>query len=82
MSDMQTIELDCAPGPLRPWDLIVGVCEGTNLPVTNDPVPCFFGMAVWGFDIDRTVWEEQIQPVIKPRIEELYHKGVIRYGRW
>lgn len=81
---MRTIELDCPPGMTRPWDLIVGVCKDTPLAdkVTNEQVPCFFGESVWAFDIDDETWETVIQPVIKPRIEALYHGGFIRWGSW
>ena len=78
----QSIELDCPPGPLRPWDLIVSVCEGTDLKVSNDPVPCCFGHSEWVFEVDGDEWVEKIQPIIKPRIESLYNAGVIRYGSW
>lgn len=78
----QSIELDCPPGATRPWDLIVWVCEGTDLPVTNDQVPCCFGLSSWVFDIPRDVWERDYQPIIIPRIKQLHHEGVIRWGSW
>jgi hypothetical protein len=78
----QTIELDCPPGMVRPWHLIVGVCEGTDLPVTGEKVPCMFGESVWEFDMAQAEWESRIQPIIKPRIEALYHSGLIRWGSW
>ncbi len=77
---MQTIDLDCPPGSIRPNDLIEGVLAGTGL--TTSPVSTFFGAACYSFDVDREVWVTTIQPVIKPRIEALYHSGVIRYGSW
>lgn len=78
----ETIELECPPGWPRPWDLIVGVCEGTGLEVTSDPVPCTFGYSCWAFKISREEWVERIQPIIKPRIEALYAAGAIRAGSW
>lgn len=78
---MQTIELDCPPGVLRPGDLIDGVLEGTGL-VADEPISKLFGEWTWAFDVPRARWESEIQPVIKPRIEALYHAGQIRWGSW
>ena len=77
-----SIELDCPPGGTRPWDLIVGVCEGTDLPVTDEVVFCWFGHSQWEFKMSDEEWAERIKPVIQPRIEALYDQGVIRYGSW
>jgi hypothetical protein len=78
---MRTIDLDCPPGGIRPGDLIGGVLEGTDL-VAGEPVATFFGNWTWEFDVADNVWEEKIQPVIKPRIVALYNEGLIRYGTW
>lgn len=78
---MQTIELDCPPGHTRPGDLIDAVLEGTGL-VAGETVSRFFGNWTWSFDVSRERWEREIQPIIRPRIEALYHVGVIRYGSW
>jgi len=78
---MQTIELDCAPGAVRPGDLLPGVLAGTGL----EPRPAssmLFGN--WTFDysdVDSKVWE-QVKPTIRARIEALYFNGAIRYGSW
>jgi hypothetical protein len=78
---VQTIELDCAPGMTRPGDLIEGVLEGTGLPV-KDPIAKFFGNWTWDFsEVPADQWEE-IRKTTKPRIEALYHRGLIRYGSW
>jgi hypothetical protein len=77
---METIDLDCAPGAIRP-DLIGGVLEGTGL-TAGEPVSTFFGNWTWAFDVPREEWVERIQPIIKPRIEALYNEGWIRYGSW
>lgn len=81
---MESIELDCPPGGIRPWDLIEGVVAGTGLELTEaDLEPgAMFGHREWLFDVDRDKWINDIQPVIKPRIEALYHSGTIRYGSW
>ncbi len=78
---MQTINLDCPPGNPRPDDLIDGVLEGTGL-VAGPTVLRFFGNYCWEFDVPDDKWKNEIQPIIKPRIEALYHSGVIRYGDW
>lgn len=78
---MQTINLDCAPGSLRPGDLIDGVLEGTGLDA-GEPVGMFFGNWTWEFDVERERWVAEIQPIIKPRIVALYNQGLIRYGDW
>ena len=77
----QTIELDCAPGGIRPGDLIGGVIEGTGLPA-RERVGAFFGNWTWDYsDIPAEKWAE-IRPVLKARVEALYRSGVIRYGSW
>lgn len=78
---METIELDCPPGNPRPGDLIAGVLEGTGLKV-EDPVLMLFGEWTWEYDVPREKWVAEIQPIIKPRIEALYHRGLIRWGSW
>jgi hypothetical protein len=78
---METIELDCPPGALRPGDLIGGVLEGTGL-AAGETVSRFFGNWTWAFDVPRDEWVERIQPIIRPRITALYEAGVIRYGSW
>lgn len=78
----QTIDLDCPPGPCRPGDLIRGVIQDTGVqPVTFDVTP-FFGAATYEFEVDRETWVTTVQPIIRPRIEALYHNGTIRYGSW
>lgn len=77
----QTIELDCPPGFPRPDDLIDGVIKDTILPKRN-PVSKFFGNFTWDYqDIPADQWM-QIKPILKERIEALYHSGAIRYGSW
>lgn len=81
-----SIELDCPPGGTRPWDLIDYVLEGTGLTTTensdaNHPYT-FFGHATWLFpDTTCEHWVE-VQKIVKPKIEKLYHSGTIRYGTW
>lgn len=77
---MQTIELDCAPGMMRPGDLIEGVLEG--VPVKLVEASRFFGNWTWVVDpADEAVYLQH-QEKVKARITALYHQGAIRYGSW
>lgn len=78
-----SIELGCAPGHVRPGDLIEAVIAGTGLP-SREPVSKVFGD--WTYDysdlggIDK-LWTK-IKPILQERICALYVKGTIRYGSW
>ena len=77
----KSIELDCAPGCLRPSDLIAGVIKGTGLDL-RETVYRFFGLWEWDYsDVSDEKWKE-IQPVLEERITVLYNSGEIRYGSW
>ncbi len=77
----QTIELDCAPGAMRPGDLIGGVIAGLDLPA-RDPVSMFFGNWTWDYsDVPADKWA-QTKPERQARITALYKAGFIRYGSW
>lgn len=75
-----TVELDCAPGYVRPGDLIADVLKDTGLPV-RDPIYKVFGNWAWDFSDHKETFEAA-KPVIQERIEKLYHNGTIRYGSW
>jgi hypothetical protein len=78
---MKSIELDCAPGGIRPGDLLPVVIRDTGLEA-KEPVSRFFGNWQWDYsDTPDEVWREA-QPVIKERILGLHKKGYIRYGSW
>ena len=77
----KSIELDCAPGGIRPGDLIEGVVQGLDLTIPETSMR-FFGNWKWEFpDVSDERWQE-IQPTIKERVSALYARGVIRYGSW
>ena len=77
----QTIEIDCAPGALRPGDLIVGVIEGTGLKV-KESSGRFFGNWSWDYsDVDAETWNNA-KTVLKERLTKLYNSGTIRYASW
>lgn len=77
----QTIELDCPPGYPRPGDLIEGVIDSTGLE-KREAVSTFFGNWTYNYsDVPKEVWNKA-QPILKERITNLYHNGVIRYGSW
>lgn len=78
---MQTIDLDCAPGGIRPGDLIGGVIADTGL-AAKEPVSKFFGNWTWDYsEVPAEEWLA-VNETIKSRIEELYNTGLIRYGSW
>jgi len=78
---VQTIELDCAPGGIRPGDLLPGVLKDTGIPVRK-PKQMFFGEWVWDYnDIPADVWKAH-NATIRERIEQLYYDGLIRFGSW
>jgi hypothetical protein len=83
MSDnIETIDLDCPPGGIRPGNLIKGVLEGLDIePITYDVTP-FFGNAEYAFRVPKDEWVAKYQSTIKERITALYNSGVIRYGSW
>lgn len=77
----KTIELDCAPGGIRPGDLIGKVIEGTGLK-NKEHISCFFGNWIWDYnEVSDEDWLK-IQPILMERITDLYNKGIIRYGSW
>lgn len=77
----QTIELDCAPGSPRPGDLLPGVLKDTGLE-PREPVAKLFGNWLWDYgDVPADKWNA-VRPLLKERIEKLYHAGSIRYGSW
>jgi len=81
-TEMESIDLDCPPGSIRPGNLIGDVIRGLGIePIKPDQTP-FFGAARYEFDITREEWETKYQPTIKARITALYNAGVIRYGSW
>jgi hypothetical protein len=78
-----TVEIDCAPGAMRPSDYFPGVLEGTPLkPSDFDLVGTFFGNFTWALKSDKEHLYKVAKPVIQSRIEALYHSGQIRYGSW
>jgi hypothetical protein len=78
---MNTIELDCAPGGIRPGDLIEGVLAETGLPVFEAGSK-LFGNWTWSFGPEHDEVFAKAKPIIKGRITSLYHDGLIRYGSW
>ena len=76
-----TIELDTPPGAPRPGDLITKILKGTGLK-EREPIGKFFGNWTWDYsDIPCEEWDK-VQLITQPKIERLYHGGVIRYGSW
>lgn len=79
---IQSIDLDCPPGAMRPGHLIGYVIEGLGLTCLNPDATPFFGAAEYLFEVDKAEWIEKYQPTIKERVTKLYNDGIIRYGSW
>jgi len=80
-----SIELDCAPGGLRPNDLIGSVLHGTGIAIDDfDTGAPFFGHQTW--ILKETAGKDQqftdSKPLFKQRIVDMYDSGIIRYGTW
>jgi hypothetical protein len=83
--DVQTIELDCAPGSPRPDDLIKGVLKDTPLNLEEhfeEEVPKSFGN--WTFIVKKEFTEMYLEhrATFKERITDLYNNGQVRYASW
>lgn len=78
-----TIELDCAPGYIRPGDLLSGVLEGTGITLDpKKPQSMFFGNWEWRIPDEQIETYLKVRDTIKERITKLYNNGDIRYGSW
>ncbi len=82
-----SIELDCAPGGIRPSDLIEGVLKDSGLTAKDFTTsPPFFGHQVWilkeGSKERDELFRAHKYETFKPRITSLYNEGYIRYGTW
>jgi hypothetical protein len=83
MAERYSIELDCAPGRVRPGDLLPGVIEGLGLTLNaTKPDRMLFGEWTWLIPEDQSERYLSVQPIVKERIEKLYHEGFIRWGSW
>lgn len=73
------LEIGCAPGGIRPGDVLKQVIEGTCLE-DKKPASTFFDDWTWYYDeISPEDFKKSIK-IIMPKLKELYNKGVIRYG--
>jgi hypothetical protein len=80
---METIELDCAPGSIRPSDLLPYVLEGTEVQLDpKQPQATFFGCWMWEIPKEQEEKYHSSRDVIAQRIKDLYNLGSIRYGSW
>jgi hypothetical protein len=83
MTERYSIELDCAPGGIRPGDLLPGVIEGLGLTLNAaKPDRMLFGEWTWIIPADQSERYLSVQSTVKERIEKLYHAGFIRWGSW
>ena len=76
------LELDCPPGSPRPGDLLPSVLVGTGLEKDSEATTSrLFGN--WRWDFETPVGKhDAVKGLLKIRITELYHAGLIRYGSW
>ena len=80
---MYTIDLDCAPGGIRPNDLLPGVLADTGVVIDpENTVSRFFGNWTWKVPSEYNVLYEKNRELIKNRIIALHEAGRIRYGSW
>lgn len=78
---IQQIEIDCAPGPVRPDAFYVNTIVGTGLPF-REPTCKVFGCWTWDYsDLPLEVWE-RVTPILKERLTAFYLKGAIRFASW
>tara|TARA_R110000772_G_scaffold70078_1_gene154383 strand:- start:328 stop:582 length:255 start_codon:yes stop_codon:yes gene_type:complete len=83
--NQQTIELDCAPGGMRPGDLIEGVLVDTPLKLEEHfekDIPKSFGN--WTFIVKEEFTDLYLEHTvsIKEKITNLYTSGYVRYASW
>jgi hypothetical protein len=78
-----TIELDCAPGGIRPYHLFPFVIEGTNL--TSEDfriISASFGNFEFAISKEKEAEFDKNRETFKERVTKLYNNGSIRYGSW
>lgn len=78
---MYSIEIDCAPGPTRPGDLLPGVLRDTGIAL-GEPDSKLFGHWTWTIPSNLEARYAEVQAVVKERLLELHRQGRIRYGSW
>ena len=74
------LEIDCAPGPIRPDVYAQVICSKHNIEY-KEPVTKFFGNWVW--DLPTSFPEELLTATadtVMVYLKELYERNNIRYG--
>ena len=94
---MLQIEIDCAPGGVRPqqfFNSIVNKISKDSLDeeltqfseklVDHSPVSSKFGCWEWIIEMDDNISKHYsfIQNIFKEELTKLYNSGAIRYARW
>jgi hypothetical protein len=74
------LSLDCAPGAIRPGNLLPQVIKDTGLKV-KEPVATFFGCWTWDCS-DQAEEYEKARATIGERVKALYNDDKIRFGSW
>ena len=81
VKDAFSIEIDCAPGGLRPDDLLPGVLEGTGIEL-GETISRSFGNWTWEIPYSQADQYEAVRDTVKSRLEELYNSHRCRYASW
>ena len=77
----RTIDIDCAPGAIRPDAYYRVICEKLGIEY-QEPICKFFGNWTWQVP-DLTEEQEKLYAELVPTyIKGLYENGNIRYGSW
>lgn len=80
---VQTIEIDCAPGNLRPGDVMKSMIEELELPFKyKETSGRLFGNWTWTFnEFNEEDWRA-IQKKVGPYLTKCWEKGTVRYASW
>lgn len=83
MNIMQTIELESSSGSPQPKQLIVDILANTGITVDDlTLLSNFKGNYTWQVNENKVTEYLMILPIVRDRIRQLYHNGVIKYGSW
>ena len=87
------IEIDCAPGKIRPnhfYNLIIEcMSQNSNQNIKEwsqnvknlEPDLKLIGNWTWNLEIESDIYQE-VQTIFKQQLTEFYNQGCIRYASW
>lgn len=73
------IQIDCAPGNIRPGDILKEVIQDTELKY-KEPISTFMGEWTWEYNEIDTKLFIKIKDIIFPKLKKAYDEGRIRYA--